>query len=449
MMVASAKAELLRPAEHIEGMDSQHKSQGYFPGGWKMDWSPISSASESPIEEEEFAEEKAEERDESTGLANMAAFGHSFPHRTHATTHMGDRLSIRNTIKPANNAPKESLIYIPPTPAYAISSSDPIPVGYVAHARDACIDVRYQWDSMRPPLDWGNGGEYGEEWSSMHKRFRVSLQRMVGWYEEHGTSLNDRSSHCQDQDQEIVLVLVTHGAGCNALIGALSNQPVLIDVGMSSLTMAVLKDNVADIEPTPPSSPRNFRNGSIDLGIADEYDMKIVASTEHLRATSTPLGSPGLRSSPMPSNRRPFIETEKFTIGDPATRIHPTVGVHRSTSAASSLRPFLSAAPRMSSGLWRSGTGQSIDGTSESSESDSMPNFNRASPTTMADGTDEAEKKVKKAEMSNGSTPESKHTHMPTRTASQRGLWGSGIAPIEERENAPKRRWTVLDHHDL
>ena len=50
---------------------------------------------------------------------------------------------------------------------------------------DECALVDYQWDSTREPLGFGDNGELGEEWSSMHKRFRAGAEKMIKWYWEH------------------------------------------------------------------------------------------------------------------------------------------------------------------------------------------------------------------------------------------------------------------------
>lgn len=220
--------------------------------------------------------------------------------------------------------PKAELtIYHPPTPQYAVSSSDQIPRGYFAHARNACANVDFQWDSSRPPQNWGNGGELGEEWSAMHKRFRKGLGSLVEWYSRHDA--DDRGEDALgieqaerredgavvgEQEEELVVIMVTHGAGCNALIGALTGQPVLLDVGMASLTMATRKDdaprfpaNVAkDTSPTQPPGPDQQRRGTTDLTLPNLYDMKIVASTEHLRPGSN-ISSSSRRATDLASVR--------------------------------------------------------------------------------------------------------------------------------------------------
>lgn len=124
LMVAAAKSDLLRVGDEIRGADLTGTSTAQ----WSNPWSAV---------------------DES-GRGSRARFFHLAP----------QGMSTVQEGKPS---------YIPPSPMYAISSQDSIPPGYVAHARDACVEVDYQWDSIRVPLNWGNGGEYGEEWSSMRE----------------------------------------------------------------------------------------------------------------------------------------------------------------------------------------------------------------------------------------------------------------------------------------
>lgn len=214
----------------------------------------------------------------------------------------------------ASNVPKpETTVYVPPTPQYAVSGSDYIPRGYVSHARQACVNVDYQWDSSRPPQDWGDGGEYGEEWSAMHKRFRRGLNHLVHWYSQHnaddraedslGFDQAERHEEDHEEQEDLVLILVTHGAGSNALIGALTGQPVLLDVGMASLTMAVKRDDAPPLSalsasdsprhsPTPDNIHSHARRGSVELGLSSIYEMKLVSSSEHLRPGADPTRPP-------------------------------------------------------------------------------------------------------------------------------------------------------------
>lgn len=78
------------------------------------------------------------------------------------------------------------------------------------------------------------GAEMGEEWAGMHKRFRKGLGALLDHY---------HSSPLEDGETETVVILVTHGAGCNALLGAVSQKPVLIDVGIGALSKANLQPN--------------------------------------------------------------------------------------------------------------------------------------------------------------------------------------------------------------
>ena len=427
-MVASAKAELHRPAPETANIATSGKSsRGHFPGGWSRDRSPTSSTDE----------------DEKTGLVRMTALSHSLPRRLNTISHgSGTKIGVRHEshdVAPAApHGDDEQLTYVPPTPTYAISNSDPIPAGYVAHAQNACVDVKYQWDSMRPPQEWGNGGEYEEEWSSMHKRFRNGLQRMLAWYEMYGTSLGVTDGLLEDDEDansDTVLLLVTHSAGCNALIGALTNQPVLLDVGMASLTMAVRKPDAGNVSPTLSQSPRRARRGSIDLGIADKYTVELTASTEHLRTSSNSLVFPSPRlDTPLfgairRSSGSPFLEVPDSS----SVRSGLAAGLHRSASGSHGLRPYpMTSRSKLSSGLWGSETASNHTGISESSDSDSMPNR------------DGAPALRKNSEGPTDDTRPDETASAPlsplTGISSQRGLWAGRL------DNGPKRRWTSADH---
>ncbi|KAH7165564.1 hypothetical protein EDB81DRAFT_257467 [Dactylonectria macrodidyma] len=187
--------------------------------------------------------------------------------------------------------------YAAPKPEYAISGSRKIPEGFVAHARDECVVVDYQWDSMRPPLEFGDGGQFGEEWTSMHKRFRKGLNKMVDWYStteapsemvtrglQNGD--NNHSASTDDEEVEDVVIIVSHGAGCNALIGAITHQPVLMDVGIASITMATRKPNVK-YDDLVAGSPIEGSATEPHVSPHQLYDIRLSASTDHLRSTSS------------------------------------------------------------------------------------------------------------------------------------------------------------------
>ncbi|KAI1172114.1 hypothetical protein F4777DRAFT_19802 [Nemania sp. FL0916] len=207
--------------------------------------------------------------------------------------------------------------YVFPVPAYALSSSEPIPRGYVAHARDACLTIDYQWDSSRDNFAWGDGGTLPEEWASMHQRFRKGLRRLVDWYDaaENPAAMMTRIasssnlaqlSHfphtsdpdCaivdddEDSDIEDVVVLVSHGAGCNALVGALTQQPVLADIAMSSLTMAKRRPGFDYRDSSHGQGiPHQTTDGAAHVsGVAmpDLYELKLFANTAHLTTPSSP-----------------------------------------------------------------------------------------------------------------------------------------------------------------
>lgn len=297
MMVGGAKAELLRGGDMPEAFapsTTAKAPQGSLWGAAKG--VGPSGGAEGSLDNWKSMSQALPRRDRTSsysGSQNSSTIRHSSP--------------LRPQSSHAENGSKAELInsssYAPPTPTYAISPAEPIPKGYVAHARDACVGFDHQWDSMREPLSWGDGGEYGEEWSAMHKRFRSGFQHLVEYYndqsiheqdDDHEAVSEATAGHEDDEDTDTVVVMVTHGAGCNALIGALTDQPVLLDVGTASLTMAVRKPDGPPVisKPESPSldtrsqSPRSnglLRRGSVNLGMSLIYDMKIIASSEHLR----------------------------------------------------------------------------------------------------------------------------------------------------------------------
>ncbi|KAI9869593.1 MAG: hypothetical protein M1830_005318, partial [Pleopsidium flavum] len=460
MMIASAKAELLRRGEYTQSFyESSSYRSGNFPGGWRGGWGDTTRTTDD---------------DDGGPLTSLSTLGQTLPKHNRANSHssagsIGSTGSGKELSKLSTAVSTEHSGYTPPTPTYAISPSGPIPPGYVAHARDACVDVDYQWDSMREPQQWGNGGEYGEEWTAMHKRFRAGLQKMLSWYRSHeahvrpgsasgSTSTAHHSAEDNDDDIDTVLVLVTHGAGCNALIGALTNQPVLLDVGMASLTMAIRKENIASESDShadsehPCQSTISHRRSSIDLGISDDYDVKVVASTEHLRAGSSTL-SPSQAQSPRISS--PQISTYRhrygshgstsspvdggFSLGEPAaTRAIMRNGIgggpQRSSSVTSSPRSLTGLWSRPSLGLARQEDVPCDPLMSVAGDSVIDPPGPKRDKENVQTGTEEGETVAVSHEDS-------------ARTDSQHGLWGAPPPVVQnERDRGPKRRWTVNEH---
>lgn len=437
MMLASAKAELLRPAEKIDShsLMGSRQSSGHFPGGW-MGMS-AGNITESPVNPP---------LDENIPIGNLSLGRSECGDDGNGNGRRLPRLST-------NIAPNEKDVYVPPTPTYAISPSDPIPAGYVAHARDACVEIDYQWDSMRSPLDWGTGGEYGEEWSSMHERLQTGLERMVSWYQLHGIQEPRRRPSVagqswpvandseEDDGVDTVLILVTHGAGCNALIGALTNRPALMDVGMASLTVAARKQPVIpdeDPETSPKSKPRRLP----PKGLSDEYDIEILASSDHLR-TGSPFSnarsrSPRILPNSILSHRQRFGSVSGdfghtgFTLGE-STLNNPAAGQDRGRVSHTVSRSL--SVNKTSSGLW--GSSSLAD-----TEEDMLPNFEDPKPVDS--------RTPYSQEKSATLAKEADKNSQLSRTPSQHKLWGSKFtsqSPDRERdrEHHSKRRWTVVE----
>lgn len=318
--------------------------------------------------------------------------------------------------------------YVAPIPAYAISHNAEIPNGYVPHARDNCCHVDYQWDSMRGTLDWGDGGSLGEEWTSMHKRFRKGLQKLVDWYstaenptqmvtKERKTSVSDDYVMVDDDEDveiESVVVIVSHGAGCNALIGAITHQPVLTDVGLASLTEAVRKPGVNEVKDAglarvPSDGSDTVSESSGLVAIHEYYDLKLFASNEHLNngrlsrqpsvtAAAKPpsrgrIGSSTFTSSPLSGSNKnglfslngPETRTSIATANLPSMRRDSqgsssrlariglnTSGMSGGITVGSGVTSFLSKAPA-AGGLW-SPLRSSLDAPDEEDD-DFLPNF--------------------------------------------------------------------------
>ena len=467
LMVAGAKAGLLRRGENIEEFQAMgNQVPGNFPGGWGSGTNRT-SASTSPPDE--------------GPLANMSSMEHALPPRERSSSHGVAHLRPKSPL--ATYSTQINGSYVPPQPAYAISPAEPIPRGYVAHAREACIGIDYQWDSMRPPQEWGDGGEFGEEWSTMHKRFRGGLSRMIQWYRDHGTETPGEEAYGaiptanqddEDEDTDVVLVLVTHGAGCNALIGALTDQPVLLDVAMASLTMAVRKETT---EERPPLSATDAeadkaaglgKKGSIATELSREYDMRLVASSEHLRAGVDPTKLsliPASRGSPsLPHDQRRRQVTwgsntssiDSFSLGDPMHGMSSALGSIRRTSATPTPPPLNRAStmhhpPTAEStsgalnGLWSkrpSTAGEDMSKNHFSPGRDparNTANVGDKSPPQSSDGTSEQDD-----EEESSTVPP-----MPGnlgRSLSQHGLWGASPSGSRtERDKGPKRRWTLME----
>ncbi|KAL5446616.1 hypothetical protein PMIN05_002378 [Paraphaeosphaeria minitans] len=398
MMVAGAKADLLRRSDYIEAPPNKPSSVGHFPGGWVK--SNAASATNHRTNPGEGT------------FPSMGSLARALPRER--SNSQGAMLSRQRSRSEDPHGPAELTVthepngrlYDSPVPSYAVSPAEPIPRGYATHARDACLKVDFQWDSMREPQQWGDGGEFGDEWSTMHKRFRRGLAGMMQWYREHGTktpppqnmfpgfTFTERTTSApkkaeptplmprpkekekgdeEDDDEELVLVLVTHGAGCNALIGAITNQPVLMDISLAALSMAVRRE-----VPRTTSSNNIYarRSSVVDPGLADSYEMKLLASIDHLRPGVDPSRPP--RSQALTAATSPTIGLD---YRPPRRTGTATSGTNTPTSQLDSL--VLGPAARSG---WNSSLG-SIRRTSTSGSGSSMTlntPSGSASPSTAA-----------------------------------------------------------------
>ncbi|KAH7145819.1 hypothetical protein B0J13DRAFT_443542 [Dactylonectria estremocensis] len=347
--------------------------------------------------------------------------------------------------------------YAAPKPEYAISGSRKIPEGFVAHARDECVVVDYQWDSMRPPLDFGDGGEFGEEWTSMHKRFRKGLNKMVDWYSTteapsqmvtRGLQNGDDNNSASTDDEEVedVVIIVSHGAGCNALIGAITHQPVLMDVGIASITMATRKPNIK-YDDLVAGSPVEDSGSEPHVSPHQLYDIRLSASTDHLRSTSsTPVSARSTSTdvfiAPVRSRgRAPSISnTTGAVIGSFVYTSDPLLcNGSRSTSASAALGSSI----RRNSGSQRPPPRAAVFGTGgtgprSSSPGIGSPSFGLWAPAPsslrlMDDGADDDEK-----EDFDSLLPDFGQTRFKTAGLESKGTL-QGLASVQESEPSTPR----------
>ncbi|KAK4442967.1 hypothetical protein QBC34DRAFT_222112 [Podospora aff. communis PSN243] len=338
MMLASAKADLLRREDYNSYPNFGHNAHSASVGHLWNSGSRTSSIASASAPSESLD---------------------SISSTLHRSISISSQSSLSRT--PPQSLPSEASGYVSPVPHWAVNPKHTIPPGYVSHARDACVDIDYQWDSTRSPFDWGDGGSFPEEWTDMHRRFRKGVQHLVDWYStaENPTEMVTKTASRfarpsievmgdldeEDVETEAIVVMVSHGAGCNALIGAISHQPVLMDVAMASLTMAVRK-------PTLDSPEDKSSNGSHSRGwmsperkadstpVHQLYELKIFASTDHLRS---PPPTPAVTRSPsvasvVNNSRGRYIPSLASSLSNFTFNEGPTL--HRSSSASPALSGF-------------------------------------------------------------------------------------------------------------
>lgn len=435
-MVALAKAELLRQGETIlQAREGTRALSGHFPGGWGSQSQPTTP----------------NEDDSLTPASNSQSTTPKYPiQRQRAST-----VDIPQPIAPATGtasalgqldtklAAVKNEPYVPPTPSYAVSASDPIPAGYVAHARDACIRVDYPWDSMRNPA-WATGGEYGEEWSSMQERVAGAFDRMMQWYRHPEDQVSSPSIVAKDappregHPKQTVLILVTHGADCSALINSLAGHPVMCEINTASVTLAVPRARLPSPDVKSDRSPTESPPG--DQSISREYSLQLIASTDHLRAGVNPAQASSLTSpsTPQPPSP-PSIPAYRNRLSSRPAPLSGTFSIAAiSTTELSpqgwtfAHRPSISDVPRIpSGGLWSSLA--SPDEKDEDQEEDFVPNFGDRRPVSH-------DSKLPDVPVDRSGWGQK----LPQRTRSQRGLWGSA-ASLENREAVSRRRWTLAE----
>ncbi|POS77328.1 phosphoglycerate mutase [Diaporthe helianthi] len=500
LMLASAKAELLRKEDYtsypgLNAHNPQYSSSSGVATGQMWGQSPGTATAEN-------------------GLENLGSLAEAMRRagRSASVTSNGESRLITGGA------------YVAPVPSYALSHNSEIPRGYVPHARDNCCDIDYQWDSMREPLDWGDGGSYGEEWTAMHNRFRKGLQNLVDWYatNEHPAEMvtkerrdsvaaSDDAIDDDDEDAETeaVVILVSHGAGCNALIGAITHQPVLTDFGLASLTSAIRRPGKNEVGHGTGSGRTRVANGGHTdaspglVAIHQYYDLKLFASTEHL--TSSRPGQPGSVTAqnrgrlsnafvPSPLNGNDGSGSRSSSAAaslgsmrrdsGASSRLASRLGLNTNgmtsggITVGSGVTSFLKQTPTSTvGGLW-SPLRNTLDTPDEGDDDDFLPNFTSfdiVSPSTKAGDAAKSTAEPPSTPKTNGNgtgrnradsrvspraIPQDENSHheeeerntvpaLPKLGSGTGGLWGSpkplGTTEIPRDLTSPKRRWTVTE----
>ncbi|KAK4693916.1 hypothetical protein P7C71_g3568, partial [Lecanoromycetidae sp. Uapishka_2] len=278
-------------------------------------------------------------------------------------------------------------------------------------------------------------------------------------------------AHDDDDDVDTVLVLVTHGAGCNALIGALTNQPVLIDVGMASLTLAVQKSidyrRVASPTQTSASPPRR-RQSMVDFGISDDYEVKLVASTEHLRAGSSFLktGTKLQRAPSLPLREKSPYRYERpgFALHHPATSTQDKLAVdgdiatssaevHSNRESSTSTKMGLGelhtpTTAASSGGLWSMPLPKNVEDSDKKYQISPSPKVSQKAVSILpeldgvSEESDDGRSTPKTSDDNRTISPSKRNDH--GRSIVRSGLWGAPPQALAtERDKGAKRRWTL------
>lgn len=98
------------------------------------------------------------------------------------------------------------------------------------------VTIDYTWNSA----SMGSSGEYGESWTNMHARITAGLESLLNYYNTDSQHIQkhrhiQKPQHAQQQQPSpTTLMVVSHGAACNPLLGTLLHVPILSVIGLAS-----------------------------------------------------------------------------------------------------------------------------------------------------------------------------------------------------------------------
>lgn len=166
-------------------------------------------------------------------------------------------------------------------------AAGPVPDNILLHGW-SLLDADVQFDS----LQHGAGGSFEESWDAMLMRFQRGMHKVLVEQSTHATGSDKpfaeapsreqvpRGSHSEYQaapEKENVVLFLTHGAGCTALIHALSGTPTqdLPYIKRSSLSMAVRVGSRETVN-------LGGEEGSRDASVLGLYRLDLINSLDHL-----------------------------------------------------------------------------------------------------------------------------------------------------------------------
>lgn len=212
-------------------------------------------------------------------------------------------------------------------------------------------------DNYWPLSELGNSGQYGETYDELRARFGSGVDNLIQVYgppphaKPPGSPMSQSSSHSRElvaRSRSVsfsgsqTIVIVTHGAGCNALLGHLLKKPLLNNVALASYVALELSPSgnwvEASLEPVvdsplaSTSSETLHVSGStksVDHSLSKKPSFSSISTASTTtsplveKATISPLTS--ISTATSPSNATASASASNSTAANTATNIAPAL----------------------------------------------------------------------------------------------------------------------------